>query len=165
MLQEPRPIVLARLVYFGYELFETVQLDPANPTSAEIVKSVRRLTRLFKEELRPFGLSPVEAQIVIELSARGPRTVGRLGQQIGLSGSTLTGALDRLEKRELLRREPVPGDRRAMRLVATAWNATKRARLIDTVQRIDDQFFAALTARERDQLHRLLCKLNGARDE
>ena len=49
----------------------------------------------------------------------GPCTVGKLADVFGIKGATLTGQLDRLERRELLKRRLNPDDRRSF-LIAVA---------------------------------------------
>ena len=128
--------------------------------SAQLVPLMRRLTQAYAAALRPFGLKPVEAHIVAELLEAGPLKIGDLGDRLGLSGSTLTGALDRLESRERIRREPVPEDRRATRLVATDWAPRERAAFAAVFTDVETRFFAALSERQRAELCRLLTKVN-----
>jgi DNA-binding MarR family transcriptional regulator len=50
----------------------------------------------------------------------GPCTVGKLADVFGIKGATLTGQLDRLEKRGLLERRLNPDDRRSFLVAVTA---------------------------------------------
>lgn len=49
----------------------------------------------------------------------GPCTVGTLSEVFGVKGATLTGQLDKLEKRGLLKRQPNPADRRSFLVAVT----------------------------------------------
>ena len=77
----------------------------------------RRVSRVHNRALEGFELRAVEGHILASLLASGPMTVREVQEALGLQGSTLTGALDRLEQRDLLRREQAPGDRRSFLLV------------------------------------------------
>ena len=134
---------------------------PKHIISTELVPLMRRLTRAYNEAMAVFKLKPVEAHILAELKSSGPMTVGRLGAGLGLSGSTLTSAIDRLEDRELLRRELAKADRRSILLTAVAWTPKKEAQFRAVFGEVEDRFFGALSKRERAQLHALLKKLNG----
>src|SRR3569832_464356 len=60
-----------------------------------------------------FELSGEQAHVLIALWEMGPVTIGALQRELSLSSATLTGAIDRMEKAELVRRVPAPDDRRA----------------------------------------------------
>jgi DNA-binding MarR family transcriptional regulator len=61
-------------------------------------------------------LQLVTAELVdLDLSA----TVSQLGAAVGTRPATLTGILDRLERRGLITRNPRPGDRRAVLIELT----------------------------------------------
>jgi DNA-binding MarR family transcriptional regulator len=51
--------------------------------------------------------------------ADGPNTPGQLARELGITTGSVTGLVDRLEMTGLARREPRPGDRRAMNVVLT----------------------------------------------
>lgn len=52
-----------------------------------------------------------------------------LAQRLGISRAVVTGLLDRLEERGLIRREPDPGDRRRLRIVMTTAGEEASTRL------------------------------------
>ena len=63
-------------------------------------------------------LTPVQAKLICVL-AFGPRGMAELAQCFGVEKATLTGLVDRAEQRGLVRRSPVPGDRRALHVTLT----------------------------------------------
>ena len=75
-----------------------------------------------------------------------------------LGSSTLTGAVDRMERAQLLKRLPVENDRRAYRLAPVTWSARKAEALMETLATTEDECFRGLTAAERKELSRLLGK-------
>jgi DNA-binding MarR family transcriptional regulator len=102
-------------------------------------------------------VSAEQAHILLLLGVLGPMTIGKLQKQLSLSSATLTGAIDRLEGQELVRRVPSPDDRRAF-VIESRLPAKKRAQLEAIVDEGDRVCFAALTASERKELLRLLEK-------
>ncbi len=66
-----------------------------------------------------FGLRKVEYSLLLLLLANGPLTPKRLGQALALSGPKLTLLLDRLQDRDLLRRERSATDGRSQNIVLT----------------------------------------------
>jgi DNA-binding MarR family transcriptional regulator len=66
------------------------------------------------------GLSPIQTQLLLHLSgrARPPRS-SDLAAEFDVSAATMSEALTALRRKELVRREPDPGDRRSHVLLVT----------------------------------------------
>jgi DNA-binding MarR family transcriptional regulator len=126
--------------------------------SNKLGKLFRVMARAHNKALKPFEISAVQAHIMATLWIAGPLTIGELQSVLALGSSTLTGALDRMEKIALVKRVPVPGDRRAYRLEPANWPAKKKEALLDTLYQTEDRCFAGLTQSERRDLVRLLDK-------
>lgn len=116
------------------------------------------MARVYNRALQPFEISSVQAHILATLWLDGPMTIGELQARLMLGSSTLTGAVDRMEARGLLKRTAVAGDRRAFSLAPVAWPPKKREALLDTLAATEDDCFRALAAAERKELTRLLGK-------
>lgn len=65
-----------------------------------------------------FDLAPQQA-IALRMLGAGPRKMGELAQALFCDNSNVTGIVDRLEERDLVRRESAEGDRRVKLLVLT----------------------------------------------
>jgi DNA-binding MarR family transcriptional regulator len=125
----------------------------------------RRMARVHGRAVKPFEISSVQANILAGLFLRGPLTVGELQSTLALGSSTITGALDRMEKLGLVRREQSAEDKRSFVVVPPNWPAKKREALLDTLAATEQQCFSQLTAAERKQLANLLCKAIGSISE
>jgi DNA-binding MarR family transcriptional regulator len=66
-----------------------------------------------------FDLAP-QQMIALRILGGGPRKMSELAQALFCDNSNVTGIVDRLEKRALVRRESAEGDRRVKLLVLTA---------------------------------------------
>jgi DNA-binding MarR family transcriptional regulator len=130
-----------------------------------VVRLFRQINRLHHRTLKPLGLTAVHAHILVILWTEGPMTIGELQTILRVGSSTLTGAIDRMEKSELLRRVPQPGDRRAFRLEPAEWTDKRKNALLATLDEIQDECLAGLTKTERKTLLRLLTKVTTALDE
>jgi DNA-binding MarR family transcriptional regulator len=122
-----------------------------------VVRLFRQVNRVHNRRLKDAGISAEQAHILLILEVTGPLTIGQLQKQLQLSSATLTGAIDRLEAHELVRRVPSPDDRRAF-LVETRLPARKRHQIEAAVDAGEKQCFAVLTAAERKELLRLMSK-------
>ena len=136
-----------------------MQDDRARTSLAHsLVRLFRLANRVHNRRLsKDAGISAEQAHVLLVLDALGPLTIGQLQKQLALSSATLTGAIDRLEAQELVRRVPSPDDRRVF-LVEPKLPARKRAQIEAAVDAADKQCFATLTATERRELLRLLAK-------
>jgi DNA-binding MarR family transcriptional regulator len=65
-----------------------------------------------------FDLAPQQV-IALRMLGAGPRKMSELAQALFCDNSNVTGIVDRLEERELVRRESAEGDRRVKLLVLT----------------------------------------------
>jgi DNA-binding MarR family transcriptional regulator len=122
-----------------------------------VVRLFRLVNRVHNRKFQQVGVSAEQAHILTLLSIEGPLTIGRLQRFLALSSPTLTGAIDRLEAQELVRRVPSPDDRRAF-VIESRIGAKKRAQLDAVIEDGDRTCFAVLSAAERKELLRLLDK-------
>ena len=116
------------------------------------------MARTYNKALVPFEISSVQAHILATLWIDGSMTIGELQARLMLGSSTLTGAIDRMERAGLLKRLPVEGDRRAYKLAPVTWSAKKAEALMETLATTEDEVFRGLTATERRTLSTLLGK-------
>jgi DNA-binding MarR family transcriptional regulator len=75
----------------------------------------KRLFPIFREN----KLSVVELSVLMRMNRQPVCTATELARMLGIPTSTVTGILDRLEKRGLLERKKDPNDRRSIQVTAT----------------------------------------------
>ena len=124
----------------------------------QLGKLFRVMARTYNRALVPFEISSVQAHILATLWLEGAMTIGELQARLMLGSSTLTGAVDRMERASLLKRLPVEGDRRAFQLIPVTWPARKAEALMETLAKTEDECFRGLSAAERRTLSSLLGK-------
>jgi DNA-binding MarR family transcriptional regulator len=123
------------------------------------------MARVYNRALVRFEISSVQAHILATLWIEGPMTIGELQSRLMLGSSTLTGAIDRMERAGLCKRADVEGDRRAFRLQPAEWPVKKRDALLETLAATEDECFRGLNGAERKELSRLLGKALSALTE
>jgi DNA-binding MarR family transcriptional regulator len=77
-----------------------------------------------------FDLSPAQCHVLHLIEPGRPLPMGRLARTLSCDASNVTGLVDRLESRGLIRREPSDADRRVKVLRLTADGARVRAQLL-----------------------------------
>ncbi|MFG2085864.1 MULTISPECIES: MarR family winged helix-turn-helix transcriptional regulator [unclassified Spirillospora] len=104
--------------------------DP-DPVVADLANSVfqlaGRLRAKFDATAAELGLPPAQAMALANLSAPAP--MRELADWLRCDASNVTGIVDGLERRGLVRRQPNPEDRRVKHLVLTEEGERRRALL------------------------------------
>jgi MarR family transcriptional regulator, organic hydroperoxide resistance regulator len=122
--------------------------------NGSVILELQRATHLTMHalalQLGKLDLSPSEINALANLADGHSRTVSALGAAVGTRPATLTGILDRLERRGLVARATKPRDRRAV-LIELTPAGRRSARIIVTA--IDDLERRALDALPDDAIH------------
>lgn len=86
-------------------------------------------------------------------------TQSELARMMGIERSGLVAIVDELERRDYLRRIPVPTDRRVQALVPTDTGRAAYAEAIEAVRAHEDALFSDMTPDEKQTLLHLLKKI------
>ncbi len=124
-----------------------------------LVRCHRALSRIAERGIGNTGLGLTDFAALEALLHKGPLTIGEIQSKVPLALGSMTAAVDRLEKRGLIRRTPSPDDRRARVLKLSPKG---RAVVQDAFRRHAadlESAMAVLTQREKRQLRALLKKL------
>ena len=108
------------------------------------------------------GLTPVHARLLCVL-AFGPQGMAELARCFGVEKATLTGLVDRAEQRGLVRRSPVPGDRRALHVTLTDTGHEAAIAFHTEATEELNQLLSALPATDREDFRRSLAKIIAGR--
>ncbi len=85
----------------------------------DLQRAAHAILSFLLDELAHFDLTPSEIIALGNLADGVARTVTELGSAIGTRSATVTGILDRLERRGLISRGVRPGDRRVVLIELT----------------------------------------------
>ena len=77
-----------------------------------------------------FDLSPIQCHVLHLIEPGRPLPMNRLADKLSCDASNVTGLVDRLQSRGLVRRQPSPQDRRVKVLHLTATGARLRTQLL-----------------------------------
>jgi len=110
--------------------------------------------------LQPLDVSPAGGLVLGILKDAGrPCPPNYISERLIVSRATVTGVLDTLAKRDLVRREPHPTDRRMVLVHLTRTGARMADKVRRTVHRAEAEWMGPLNEHERAQLTELLGKL------
>jgi len=92
-------------------------------------------------------------------------TQSAVARHLGVERYGLVAIVDELEKRKLVKRTAVPGDRRAHALVATKEGVTAFHEAHDAAQSHEDRILADFSDEEKQTLMKLLQKIRNSEQE
>ncbi|MGK5637543.1 MarR family winged helix-turn-helix transcriptional regulator [Streptomyces sp. URMC 126] len=134
---------------------------PTSPSKSELLELVAALGTAqwqdFTASAARHGLTGVQAKLLAQL--KGPVPMRGLATLLVCDASNVTGIVDRLEARGLVRREPDPSDRRVKNVVATEEGRETIRRVREEMMRATDDALDSLDDEERAVLHGLLERL------
>lgn len=95
------------------------------------------------------GVSQGEAHVLALLADGGEHTVGELQRGLGHRPSTLSGILDRLEARDLVRRALNGADRRSFLIALTRSGRVAARSVVAALQTVEGEALADVSPRDR----------------
>ena len=126
---------------------------------SRVGRLARHLDRARRAAFAEHGLEVFEFDVLAALRRAGPPyelSPGQLLHQTLVGSGTMTNRLDRLEARGLVRRRPDPEDRRGVRVRLTERGQELVDAAVTGLLARESTLLAALPARDRDRLARLL---------
>ena len=129
------------------------------PTMRELARTYQAFTNYSDSHIRELGLTPSQFDVVATLGNTDGMSMKDLAEATLVTKGTLTGIIDRLEKKGLVRREVPPENRRSFTIVLTSEGETLFEDIFPTHIEHLRQRFEKLTPEELKQLQQLLAKL------
>jgi DNA-binding MarR family transcriptional regulator len=123
----------------------------------ELQRATHATLQRLAVELAGLGLTASDINALGNLADGTARTVSELGTAVGSKPATMTGVLDRLERRGLITRAARPGDRRAVVIQLTVDGEQAAARVRRAMDDLERRALADLPASTLD------AALDGAR--
>ena len=146
-------------------IYEINYTDGMKPTGAHACDAWQLLMQLFfaqRANLPPLAaeleLSPAQCHVLHLIEPDRPIPMGQLAGTLACDASNVTGLVDRLESRGLVRRRPSVADRRVKVLELTPTGARLRALLLDRMTTPPARL-GRLSGREQQALVRILTRL------
>lgn len=114
------------------------------------------LSRKFQERLDPFGLTPFHWLVLCCLWEEDGLATCTIGENLQQVGGTITGVLDRMEERGLIRRERDVRDRRIWRIWLTEAGKQMETVLPPIALEIREQAMQGMPQAERERFSQLI---------
>lgn len=131
-------------------------------TLRALAESYQAFERYSAAQVREFGLTPAQFDIIATLGNTEGMSFKELGERTLITKGTLTGVVDRLEGRGLVRRVASRTDGRSTLVQLTRKGEEEFGRVFTTHVAYLKQPFSALSEAELAQLEQLANKLKAA---
>jgi DNA-binding MarR family transcriptional regulator len=118
-----------------------------------------RAQRLVTDAFADADASRSQYSLLAALEEFGPTSQAALGRRLGIDRSDVVALLRELEKRKLVKRAADPSDSRRNVITITRAGVRRLEKLDGLVAEVQAAVLAPLTARERNQLIRLLTRV------
>ena len=99
---------------------------------------------------------PAATVLAVVEGAESPLTPTQIIERVLAPAASMTATLDLLERRGWIERRPNPQDRRSLLIAITPAGQDVADRLLPAIRELERETMATLTAKERDQLMRML---------
>lgn len=132
--------------------------DPTEFICFAVYSTNHAFSRVYKPLLEKLGVTYPQYLVLASLWARGPQTVGSLGEMLFLEYSTLTPLLKRLEGLGLITRSRDPDDERHVHVTLTRQGAALQEKARDFSACVD-----GATGLSGDNLRKLRASIQAVR--
>jgi DNA-binding MarR family transcriptional regulator len=137
---------------------------PARPDvdlATGLVRLARVVQDVFARVSARHDLTAAQARLLCVLTD-GPKGMAKLAGILGVEKAAMTGLIDRLERRGLVQRTAVPGDRRACHVALTPAGGQRALAVHEEVGRDLDALTSSLSATRRRELLRVVLDITQA---
>lgn len=140
----------------------TAAAEAFMPTMRELVRTYQAFDSYTERHIRQYGLTPPQFDVISTLGNTDGMSMGELAERTLVTKGTLTGIIDRLEAKHLVRREVPEGNRRSFTVVLTPQGEAVFKEIFPVHVAYIKERFEYLSPDELEQLKALLTKLREA---
>ncbi len=138
---------------------ETLSLRFDGCMATNIEQVYRHLEQVYERLISPLGLSVLEWYALRALYAEDGVTASHLAQTVCRHPSSMTALLDRMEEKDLLRRQVDEHDRRSVRVFLTDQGRTLEPQVQSVIARLETLLDELLTPEQLETFQDVLCAL------
>jgi len=140
-------------------IYDIESFRPSQAIGAHIGRARRTIVEAIDQELAPLDISHAQWIVVMLLGDGAAATAAELCKILIYDPGAMTRLLDRLEKKGVLRRARIKGDRRAVRLELTAEGAKLYPRIVEALVQVFNHLLRGFSSSEVRQLEQLLGRM------
>jgi MarR family transcriptional regulator, 2-MHQ and catechol-resistance regulon repressor len=124
-----------------------------------LMQTSKNIQDQIKVEINKSDLNITEFSVLETLYHKGQQTIHQIGNSILISSGSMTYVIDKLEKKDLLKRTDCPNDRRAIFIILTPKGEDLMDKIMPEYQEFINHMFDSLNTEEAGMLIKLLQKI------
>ena len=140
-------------------IYDIETFRPSQAVGAFIGQARRTIVEAIDQKLAPLDISHAQWFVVMLLGDGTAATAAELCKLVVYDPGAMTRLLDRLEKKGVLRRVRIRGDRRSVRLELTAEGRRLYPRILQALVEVFNRLLRGFSEREVRQLEDLLKRM------
>ena len=125
----------------------------------------RALKRNYDRQLKNFGLTPCQFEVLMALWEEDGILLSELGRRVSRDGPTITGVIDRMVKKILVKRKRGSSDRRVVRVILTAKGKSMQEQVSVTRRKVLEKITKNLSSKDIKHLESVLLKIMNNMEE
>jgi len=117
-----------------------------------LTRATQSITKRIEADIKNYGLNPTEFGVLEFLYHKGDQPIQKIGEKILLASSSITYVVDKLEKKNLLKRQSCPNDRRITYATLTEAGVAFMNDIFPKHKLVVHQLFEQLTTDEKEKM-------------
>ncbi|WP_040285207.1 MarR family winged helix-turn-helix transcriptional regulator [Sporosarcina koreensis] len=124
-----------------------------------LTRALQSIKTRVEEDIRKSGLNLTEFAVLELVYSKGDQPIQKIGEKVLIASSSITYVVDKLEKKQLLKRVPCPKDRRVTHASLTAEGSELMDRLFPVHRTAIKEIVNGLNNEEKEHMIEQLKKL------
>lgn len=117
-----------------------------------LTRTLNAIKTNVEKNIRKMGLNPTEFSVLELLYSKGEQPIQKIGEKVLIASSSITYVVDKLEKKNYLRRKPCADDRRVTFACITEEGRTFMEKEFPKHKEAIHEIMAGLNKNEKEQL-------------
>ena len=138
---------------------ETYEEELSLKAFVVLTRSLESVKSRIEEDIKQLGLNPTEFAVLELIYSKGNQPIQKIGEKILIASSSITYVVDKLEKKNYLKRKPCPKDRRVTHATITEEGKNLMDEVFPKHRKDLKEIFGGLNIEEKEDLIEKLKKL------
>lgn len=122
-------------------------------------RTLQSIKKRVEEDIKNYRLNPTEFAVLELIYSKGEQPIQKIGEKVLIASSSITYVVDKLEKKNLLKRKSCPKDRRITYAVITTEGNQLMEEIFPKHKDAIQEIFGGLKATEKELMIQQLKKL------
>lgn len=122
-------------------------------------RTLQSIKKRVEEDIKNYRLNPTEFAVLELIYNKGEQPIQKIGEKVLIASSSITYVVDKLEKKNLLKRKSCPKDRRITYAVITTEGNQLMEEIFPKHRDAIQEIFGGLNATEKELMIQQLKKL------